>query len=192
QTVLSSLRRPEDKSSDVGFLLNALGRLWLAGWQVDWPGFYADERRHRLPLPSYPFERQRYWIDPPGQRPQRSEAVKISEAPSQPGKKPDIADWFYLPSWKLSAPPAPREKTSPASSWLVFEDECGLGSLLVKKLQQQGQEVVTVKPGTAFARFNDHGYTLNPRQSGDYETLLEELHAHGKIPQTIVHLWTVT
>ncbi|MCP4701299.1 MAG: amino acid adenylation domain-containing protein, partial [Gammaproteobacteria bacterium] len=46
QTVLSSLRRPEDKSSDVGFLLNALGRLWLAGWQVDWPGFYADERRH--------------------------------------------------------------------------------------------------------------------------------------------------
>ncbi|RKZ90554.1 MAG: hypothetical protein DRR19_09725, partial [Candidatus Parabeggiatoa sp. nov. 1] len=65
QVVLSSLRHPQDSQSDVAFLLNTLGKLWLAGGAVDWSGFYAYERRHRLPLPTYPFERQRYWIDPP-------------------------------------------------------------------------------------------------------------------------------
>jgi acyl transferase domain-containing protein len=42
-----------------------LGELWLAGKQVDWAGFSAHERRRRVPLPTYPFERQRYWIEPP-------------------------------------------------------------------------------------------------------------------------------
>ena len=44
-------------------LLEAAGRLWLAGVKIDWSAFYADEQRRRVHLPTYPFERQRYWID---------------------------------------------------------------------------------------------------------------------------------
>ncbi|MBE7384660.1 MAG: SDR family NAD(P)-dependent oxidoreductase [Leptolyngbya sp. SIO1E4] len=65
QVILTSLRHPQEKQSDVAFLLNTLGQLWLTGVRVDWSGFYAHEQRHRLPLPTYPFERERYWIDPP-------------------------------------------------------------------------------------------------------------------------------
>ena len=43
--------------------LEAAGRLWLAGVKIDWAGFYAGEQRRRLHLPTYPFERQRHWID---------------------------------------------------------------------------------------------------------------------------------
>ncbi|MFG6101409.1 SDR family NAD(P)-dependent oxidoreductase [Leptothoe sp. EHU-05/26/07-4] len=67
QVVLTSLRHPQEKQSDVAFLLNTFGQLWLAGGSVNWSGFYAHEQRHRLPLPTYPFERERYWIDPPKQ-----------------------------------------------------------------------------------------------------------------------------
>jgi phthiocerol/phenolphthiocerol synthesis type-I polyketide synthase E len=63
QVVLSSTRHPKEEKSDVAFILNTLGQLWLAGVPVDWSGFYRDESRHRLPLPTYPFERQRYWIE---------------------------------------------------------------------------------------------------------------------------------
>lgn len=62
--VLSSLRHPKDRLSDIAFLLNALGRLWLAGVSVNWSEIYRHERRDRLPLPTYPFERKRYWIEP--------------------------------------------------------------------------------------------------------------------------------
>jgi len=64
QMVLSSIRHPKDKKSDITFILNTLGQLWLAGVQMDWSGFYNDEKRHRVPLPSYPFEHQRYWVEP--------------------------------------------------------------------------------------------------------------------------------
>ncbi|HLO48960.1 MAG TPA: type I polyketide synthase, partial [Kamptonema sp.] len=62
--VLSSLRHPKDSQSDIAFLLNALGRLWLSGVSVNWSEFYRHERRDRIPLPTYPFERKRYWIEP--------------------------------------------------------------------------------------------------------------------------------
>lgn len=64
RVVLSSVRHPKEDKSDSAFILDTAGRLWLAGVQMDWSGFYKDERRHRLPLPTYPFERQRYWIEP--------------------------------------------------------------------------------------------------------------------------------
>jgi len=63
QQVISSLPRQRDQHPDAAFLLGALGQLWLAGVQIDWPGLYTAEQRCRLPLPTYPFERERYWID---------------------------------------------------------------------------------------------------------------------------------
>ena len=45
---------------------HALAKLWLGGGKVDWKAFHAGEKRRRVPLPAYPFERLRYWVDAPG------------------------------------------------------------------------------------------------------------------------------
>ncbi|MDQ3803841.1 MAG: acyltransferase domain-containing protein [Acidobacteriota bacterium] len=61
--VVYSLPHTHDRRTGGSFLLNALGRLWSAGVQADWSGVYRHERRRRLTLPTYPFERRRYWVD---------------------------------------------------------------------------------------------------------------------------------
>ncbi len=61
----ASLRPPKGEQSEIEFLLKTVGRLWLAGVEIDWSRFYAGQPRRRVPLPAYPFERRRYWIDPP-------------------------------------------------------------------------------------------------------------------------------
>jgi phthiocerol/phenolphthiocerol synthesis type-I polyketide synthase E len=63
KAVFASLRHPQEHEADDAFILRALGSLWLAGVSVDWPGFYAQEKRRRVQLPTYPFERRRHWID---------------------------------------------------------------------------------------------------------------------------------
>ncbi|PYM12138.1 MAG: polyketide synthase [Verrucomicrobia bacterium] len=65
-SAVPSLGHAKEKQVDVASMLTALGRLWLSGVPVDWPGFYAHERRYRLPLPAYPFERKRFWVEPAG------------------------------------------------------------------------------------------------------------------------------
>lgn len=64
QVVVPALRQPPYALNDVAASLNALGKLWLAGVEPNWAMFYGAERRLRVPLPTYPFERQRYWIEP--------------------------------------------------------------------------------------------------------------------------------
>jgi len=65
--VAAAMRQPKDTSSDLATLLGALGRLWVAGVRIDWQAFYAGQGRRRVPLPTYPFERRRHWIEAPGQ-----------------------------------------------------------------------------------------------------------------------------
>jgi amino acid adenylation domain-containing protein len=62
RVVVPSLRGAWERREDGDVLLGALGRLWLAGCRVDWAGFQAGARRRRVPLPTYPFERRRYWV----------------------------------------------------------------------------------------------------------------------------------
>jgi acyl transferase domain-containing protein len=61
---VASMPHHEETTPDVSVLLKALGSLWLAGVDLDWPRFYSHEQRSRLPLPTYPFERKRYWAIP--------------------------------------------------------------------------------------------------------------------------------
>jgi acyl transferase domain-containing protein/SAM-dependent methyltransferase/acyl carrier protein len=59
-TWLPSLRR---ERRDWDQLLESLGHLYLQGILPDWPGFDAPYRRKALALPTYPFEKERYWFD---------------------------------------------------------------------------------------------------------------------------------
>jgi amino acid adenylation domain-containing protein len=179
--VVHTLRHPKEQPADMAFLLTTLGKLWLAGVSIDWPAFYAQAQYHRLPLPTYPFERQRYWIVPP------TDAALTNVVAPSPTKKSDIADWFYIPSWKRSVLQTSEVLKTSEVLWLVFVDECGLAHQLVKRLQSHN--VITVKKGKAFTQLSERDYTLNPQKRDDYEALLKKL---NKVPQIIVHLWTVT
>jgi phthiocerol/phenolphthiocerol synthesis type-I polyketide synthase E len=52
------------KGGELTSMLTALGALWASGKVVDWSLLHERERRHRIPLPTYPFQRERYWIEP--------------------------------------------------------------------------------------------------------------------------------
>ena len=64
-TWLPSLRKGKE---DWRVLLESLGRLHVRGVGVDWKGFDAPYQRRRVPLPTYPFQRQRYWVERTAQR----------------------------------------------------------------------------------------------------------------------------
>jgi amino acid adenylation domain-containing protein len=189
QVLINSLRHPNDPGTDEEFLMGALGRLWLTGAQINWSSFYALESRHRLPLPTYPFERRRYWVE--WQKPAAGQGVHDDV----PRRKPDVADWFYLPFWKPSLPPVvtvANEAAGASSLWLVFADERGFGAQVSKQLAQRGGEVLTVGSGERFERLTDGNYTINPAQPEDYEALVQDLKSLGKRPGTAVHSWSIT
>lgn len=74
RVALPSLPHSSDAQPDRAFILGTLGNLWLAGIEPDWTGVHRHERRSRVALPTYPFERQSYWYTPSRRRTERLEA----------------------------------------------------------------------------------------------------------------------
>ena len=195
--ILPLLPALNDHQPEYAYLLTTLGRLWLAGVNIDWNGFYAHEQRLKVPLPTYPFERRRYWLGPDVHKPTRIHAANFSDQwdDDEPERLRYIADWHYLPTWKKSVPRlAGVANTYLANdrNWLVFTDEYGVGAGIARDLQKREQQITIVIPGSGFARHDDGSYSLHPDRRDDYERLLTELRDQGRSPNKIVHCWTLT
>ena len=63
-TTFTTLRHPKQSANDVEFFFKSIASFWINGGTLKWESIYSDEERYRVPLPSYPFERRRHWIDP--------------------------------------------------------------------------------------------------------------------------------
>jgi thioester reductase-like protein len=95
-----SLRPAWDGQDDSAFLLGAAGRLWLSGVEIDWEGMKGEERRRKLALPTYPFQRQRYWVEP--QKVVTNAAVPMAESapapqPSATYSRPGLRTAYVAP-----------------------------------------------------------------------------------------------
>ena len=176
--VISTMRRSYDRQPELAALLHGIGRLWLAGGPLDASTLLSREQQRRVPLPTYPFERQRHWIDPP--------AAGAAASTLAEGKRPDVAEWFYLPCWKPSVRPRPGGRTG--GVWLLFIDPHGVGKDLARRLRADGEDVATVAAGEGFSSDGD-AFVIDPRRSDDYEALLRALRQRQQVPRTVVHLW---
>ncbi|WP_318306702.1 type I polyketide synthase [Amycolatopsis solani] len=83
RVALGGLPGPEREADDAAYLARTLGRLWEAGAPVDWT-LWRRGPWSRVPLPTYPFQRRRHWIEPAGtpapEPPPRAEAVEVAPA----------------------------------------------------------------------------------------------------------------
>ena len=110
---ISSLCDSSPEPSEAASLQGALGQLWLAGVQPNWSAVHAGERRFRVALPTYPFERKRYWIDPPSPVASKDplpEAVSSNAGQDPTGARQSAEDQQFMSERdKSSARPEQRE-----------------------------------------------------------------------------------
>jgi amino acid adenylation domain-containing protein len=181
--VVPCTRHSYQSQADLAMLLGAVGKLWVAGVELNWRGFYANEKRLRVPLPTYPFEKQRYWIDQPARAHQPTRADGFF------GKQVNIENWFYLPAWK---PAVVGDRSGTVTCWMVLADEEGLGENIANLLENENQRVIRVRPGAAVVQTGHSLYSINPSSREDYDRLLRTIRADGAVPDVILHFWTIS
>jgi acyl transferase domain-containing protein/thioesterase domain-containing protein/aryl carrier-like protein len=179
--VTTTLRHPNEAGSDIAFLKEAVGRLWVAGVEIDPTRFFAHESQRRVSLPTYPFERQRYWID---------KGVQAAPANSLT-RRPDLGQWFSAPSFLRSASAEPLPEAELRKPWLVLTDNSPLATAIVKRLRASGARVSTVTAAAQFAERSALSFTIDPSRAGDYSKLMEVLRTEDALPAHIVHLWAL-
>ncbi len=175
---VSCLPHPKSGAGARETFLEAIGRLWLEGQEIRWQGLDPTPPA-RLSLPTYPFQRERYWIDPP-------EAIAPGRPRSPAPRKAQRGPAFYRPFFK-TAPPAHLADEQDGTRWLLLSDGGSLGDEVAAILRREGNEVLRVVPGSRFRQVSAQEAELRP---GSREDVLQLLAAFGTLaPERILHLF---
>ncbi len=182
-----------DTEASAGILLDGtglcyilLGKLWEQGITIDWEMFYGNERRKRIPLPTYPFERAYHWIVPPGEKEKNKTGVNKTIVTNT---KLPINQWFYQPVWKEIK----KGRTDSISDQhiLFFSNNRSFDRKLIKKLTATNNTIILIKQAKQFKK-NLHGFTMDPGDSSHYHLLWDKLKIGGVLPHRIIHGWNIT
>ena len=124
--MLPSLR---DDQGDTQQMLLSLGALYAQGVAIDWAG--VERRRQTVALPTYPFQRQRHWLEPNNRQP-----TPVAAHGAATG-----AGLLYEVAWERQ--PWPMTGTVPLGPgrWLILADAGGVGAALAELLRALGEMV---------------------------------------------------
>jgi len=177
----------------------ALARLWLAGVEPDWPALHGGAPRRRVALPTYPFDRQRHWVEPKAQDPHAA-------APSD--AKTSVSRWFYAPSWRRAAAARGAEAAQARSRFLLFapgdtsgaegarvQGDAAFALRLARRLERSGHGVAIATlagSGEALREIEPGRWSIDAGDAASYASLLERLTAAGAAPDRVVHLGGAT
>ncbi len=183
QPVISTMRHPHESSNDQQVLLNALGQAWSHGIDVDWKAYYGEEKRRRIPLPTYPFERRRYWIEPGNVVFSEGASSESDETPVE--RRNDVAEWFEVPVWK----PIERFAGKPVSGrWLIVHDGEARATAVIDALRTEGAEVATVEIGATINRVDERVVCVRANVLDDFEQLIFSLEHSLGLPEHVLFL----
>lgn len=188
---LGAVRGERGSLDEVERFYEAVGQLWACGAEVDWEALYEYEQRRRISLPTYPFERERYWIDRQRTGTQPRDPSGVTDA-GRMNKRQEVSRWFYVPVWKQTPLPwlGRRPKTGrKRATWLVLAARNSVSQGVRQMLEQVGEDVISVEMGESFADFGAGHYQIHPGCPAHYAELLKSLQAKGQFPRQVLHMW---
>lgn len=166
-------------------IIEALKQLWVYGCHIEWSKYYSQEKRRRIPLPTYPFQRQRYWFD---------EVISNERMETYlPLPKSDIS--FYVPTW-VRDPETIKSPTflslqNKQCRWIIFDNCAQLSQKTVDYLDSSGEDIIVIRRGKSFECDGRNRFTINPILEEHYCTVIEKTISKGINNYIILHFWSM-
>ena len=179
ERVVAAMRPAARSVADDQVLTEAVAALWCQGVPVRWGAW--DRPQPRVSLPTYPFERHRFWADPD---PEVSRAALDDEAEwPLPAER-----CAFAPSWR-EAPPREPEGDLTGRRVLFFSSGHPVSERLLELLVAADARVSVVRPGDGFAEEAPGAYRVRPASAEDHAALAEAVDLDAVTD--VVHAWNL-
>ena len=179
-----SLPHARDSQQAATGILTTIGALWTKGVDIDWQSVHEGEKLHRIPLPTYPFERTRFYVEP-------GVLAHAEATPSMSTGRLDLDAWFQVPVWKRTIFPGPEPAAHPAGPWLIFADNQGVTDAFIRNITARGETCVRLNAGSVFAFDGEHTYTVEATSAAQYGEVLSELRRKRQVPRSVLFCWSM-
>ncbi|MBN8226730.1 acyltransferase domain-containing protein [Corallococcus macrosporus] len=180
--ILTTLPAPRDAQQDaLTHATDAFAKLWLAGAKTVAGRVYKGESRRRIPLPAYPFQRERYDLlkGPPPALPRAATAARA--APAQGVE-------LTVPSWPRTRA-SPRVPSLAGQRWLVLEADTPVAARVSERLRQAGADVVSLVAGQGASDPVTKRFAVDVASPDAVSEHLERLRGEEWTPAHVAYLW---
>jgi polyketide synthase PksL len=166
--------------------IETLANFYMKGYSIDWELLHQHESQRRIPLPSYPFLRERYWVTPLPLILNSIEAPKSIKVPLSKSPALHVEPDYYAENW------LPYELTLKPGTlvarehWLLFTNKKSIGAEVASMLSMRKCEVTLVFVGDDYRKLQQH-YQINHRSLADMEKVLDDI---GRPIHGIIHAWS--
>jgi len=193
------------RTGDLATMLEAAARLWAAGIDVSWETVGQAPLRHRIPLPGYPYQRSRHWVDAPTARGPEPTSPATNPTARRTAAGSAVSDG-PVGSGPVSDRPPASEATTPFSSirWtstsatppnltrtgttaVVFlPEDTDRAADVLGALEGAGIRTVRVRPAASY-RHDGEEFGIRPGAAADLDRVLAELEGRGVDADLLVH-----
>jgi acyl transferase domain-containing protein/aryl carrier-like protein/SAM-dependent methyltransferase len=160
--------------------LEQIGGIWAGGGEVDWQKLYtADPREAGMPrragLPTYPFARERYWID-------------VVQAAAEATVRDASVQLFFEECWEEQALVAPALPTEAAQT-VIFADQGFVTSVTANGDARYLSEAVLVYRAQSYEQLSDRIHQGRFDDPSDFHRILDSVASRARAPISIVYTW---
>ncbi|HHP7231149.1 MAG TPA: SDR family NAD(P)-dependent oxidoreductase, partial [Xenococcaceae cyanobacterium] len=174
---LPSLR---PRKSDWSQITKSLAALYCQGSRINWQEFEGDDLKNKLQLPTYPFQRQSYWLE-------KREVRSNRGVENKPNLEKSALDYYQI-TWQKSK--IKLQDLTPkfaASQWIIFADQNGLAAQIAQYLQQHNQSYLLVYPSSKATKLTENSLQLDYQEIADFKKVITQ---QAEI-QGIIYLWSL-
>ncbi|MBX7075551.1 MAG: SDR family NAD(P)-dependent oxidoreductase [Pirellulales bacterium] len=157
-------------------LLAALTQLEAAGAPLDWQAFYSQQpgTYRRVPLPTYPYQRQSYWLGPARGQAQLPTTATALTPSHQDDALPSIEGWVHRPVWRETASSTDGKLLG---RWLLVTSDPKDDVALSACFPPTADSLICAQIGDQFLRVDQQRYFANLSSTKDMESLFHAAQA---------------
>ncbi len=160
-------------------------RDWFKEGIADWKNINKDEKRKRVSLPTYPLEKDYYWIE-------SKNKDKIQEDNSIAHKINNMDEWFYYNKWNQTALPfIIQSDNKTVLKRLIFVDHLNFGYSIGEELKNRGEKAFYVYAGKEYLKTSSNTYEIDLENPESYLLLFNDLELNHNIPDSILHFFSL-
>ncbi len=179
--IVGLMRHPKEQFNDNLYFTDALATLWCQGIKIDWEAYYTDEVRYKIEAPTYNFDKHVFEVEVDVHNSIANHtAINNGVLPYE--KR------YHERKWKTALLAKPKE-TAKTSNCIVFSDETTLLSELIPSLTNDGNNVIEVIKGDAFAKLSDTKFKARSNSKEDIIRVFDSLSRESINVDTIIYNW---
>lgn len=178
--LINTISIKQNSNNEYSYFLNSIATLWSNNVSLT---FQRKNGIKRIALPTYPFEKKKYWIEAPKNNNNNQEEIFYI-------KKENKDNWYYINTWKRSTKISDNFELNKDINYMIYDattDNKNIFDNVENYFNLNNKNIIKVKSDNKYENINNNDFYIRGTIKEDYISLFDKLKEINQLPDKIIY-----